>query len=64
VLSYVQGRSADVWKENVMKDLERNLLNCEIVGEFLMDLKKEFGGRGGRQRSKQGSRIEKIRARK
>jgi len=44
VLSYIQGGSADVWKENVIEDLERNLLNYEIVGEFLIDLKKEFGG--------------------
>ena len=26
-----------------MKDLERGLLNYKVVGEFLADLKEEFG---------------------
>lgn len=33
MLLYMQGGSADIWKENVIEDLER---------EFLADLKKEF----------------------
>ena len=44
VLSYVQGRSADIWKENILEDLKGELLEYEIVGEFLADIKKEFGG--------------------
>jgi len=39
----VQGELADIWKENVMEDLERKLLNYEAVGKFLADLKEEFG---------------------
>ena len=39
ILSYVQGGSADVWKENVMEELE-----YESVEDFLTSLKKEFGG--------------------
>jgi len=35
ILLYVQKGSADVWKENMLEDLE--------VGEFLARLKKEFG---------------------
>ena len=31
-------------KENILKDLERGLLEYEIVGEFLGDIKKEFEG--------------------
>ena len=27
-----------------MEDLERGLLEYEIVGEFLVDIKREFGG--------------------
>ena len=27
-----------------MKDLKRRLLNYEVVGEYLADLKEEFGG--------------------
>ena len=44
ILSYVQGGSADVWKENILEDLEKRLLEYETVGEFLVDIKKEFGG--------------------
>jgi len=43
VLSYVQGRSADVWKENILEDLETEKLEFESVGEFLAEIKKEFG---------------------
>ena len=44
VLSYVQGGSADVWKENVMEELESGKVEHESVEEFLTSLKKEFGG--------------------
>ena len=44
VLSYVQGGSADVWKENVMEELEAGEVEYESVEEFLTSLKKEFGG--------------------
>ena len=46
ILSYIQGRSSDVWKENVSEDLETGNLEYEIVEEFLVDLKKEFGWGG------------------
>ena len=44
VLSYVQGGLADVWKENVMEELEAGEVEYESVEEFLTILKKEFGG--------------------
>jgi len=44
VLSYVQGGSVDVWKENVMEELEIGEIEYETVEEFLISLKKEFGG--------------------
>ena len=34
---------ADIWKENILKDLETGSLEYEIVEEFLADLRKEFG---------------------
>ena len=34
--------SADVWKKNTLEDLEEKLLEYEIVGEFLADIRKEF----------------------
>jgi len=44
VLLYVQGGSADVWKENVMEELESGEVEYESVKEFLTSVKKEFGG--------------------
>ena len=45
MLSYVQEGSVDVWKENILEDLEIGNLEYEITEEFLADLEKEFGGR-------------------
>ena len=33
-----------MWKENILEDLERELLEYETVGEFLADIRKELGG--------------------
>ena len=46
VLSYVQGEVANIWKENVLEKLEAGKLEFETVGEFLAEIKKEFGGGG------------------
>ena len=35
---------ADIWKENILEDLEGGLLKYESVGEFLADIRKKFGG--------------------
>jgi len=43
VLSYVQGRSADIWKENILEKLEVGKAEYKSVGEFLAEIKKEFG---------------------
>ena len=34
----------DIWKENILEDLEKELLKYETAGEFLADIRKEFGG--------------------
>ena len=44
VLSYVQGGSADVWKENVMEELESGEMEYETIEEFFTNLRKEFSG--------------------
>ena len=44
VLSYVQGRTADIWKENVIEELEVGEMEYEMAEELLTVLKKEFGG--------------------
>ena len=33
-----------MWKENVLEELEAGELEFEIVGKFLVEIKKEFGG--------------------
>jgi len=43
ILLYVQGRAANVWKENVMKELELGELKYKTAEEFLTSLKREFG---------------------
>jgi len=40
----VQGESADVWKENLMEELESGEMEYESIEEFFTSLKKEFGG--------------------
>ena len=44
ILSHVQGGSADIWKENVMEELEAGEMEYETAEEFLIVLRKEFGG--------------------
>jgi len=44
ILSHVQGGSADIRKENVIEELEAGEVKYETVEEFLVSLKKEFGG--------------------
>ena len=44
ILSHVQGGSADIWKENVIEELKVGEMEYETVEEFLIVLRKEFGG--------------------
>jgi len=39
----MQGRLVDVWKKNILEDLEGELLEYKTVGEFLVDIRKKFG---------------------
>ena len=43
MLFFVQKESADIWKKNILEDLEEEVIEYELVGEFLMAIKKEFG---------------------
>jgi len=58
VLSYVQGGSADVWKENVIEELEAGEVEYETVEEFLTGLRKEFGG--GEEESVKAAELRKL----
>ena len=42
MLSYMQEGLADVWKENMLKDLKRGLLKYENIEKFLANIRKEF----------------------
>ena len=61
VLSYMQGGSVDVWKENVMEELEAGKVEYELVEEFLSSLKKRIWRE--RERISESSRIEEAGAR-
>jgi len=58
VLSYVQGGLADVWKENVMEELEAEEVEYKSVEEFLTSLRKEFGG--GEEESMKVAELRKM----
>ena len=58
VLSYVQGGSADMWKENMMEELESGEVEYESAEEFLTSLKKEF--RGGEEESIKAVELRKM----
>ena len=34
----------DIWKENILEDLEAGKVEYELAEEFLVEIKKEFGG--------------------
>ena len=40
ILSYIQRGSVDVWKENILEDLEAGEVEYESAGEFLVGLKR------------------------
>jgi len=42
IFSYMQGGLANIWKENVLEDLEPENLEYEIAEKFLANLKREF----------------------
>ena len=54
----MQGGTADVWKENVMEELEAEEVEYETVEEFLTSLKKEFGG--GEEESVKAAELRKL----
>jgi len=58
ILSHVQGGSADIWKENVMEELESGEVEYETAEEFSISLKKEFGG--GEEESMKAAELRKL----
>ena len=58
ILSYVQGGSADVWKENMMEELESGKMEYEKMEKFLIALKKEFSR--GEEKSVKTAELRKM----
>ena len=58
ILSYVQGRLADIWKENIIEELESGKVEYELAEEFLIGLKKEF--RGEEEESVKAAELRKL----
>jgi len=58
VLSHMQGGSADVWKENVLEELESGEMEYKTAEELLTTLKKEFGG--GEEESVKAAELRKL----
>ena len=58
MLSYMQEGAADMWKENVLEELEVGELEFETVKEFLVEIKKEFGG--GEEESVKVAELRKL----
>jgi len=58
ILSYVQGRVVDMWKENIMEELEAREIEYESAEEFLTSLKKEFGE--GEEESMKAAELRKL----
>jgi len=54
----VQEGAANMWKKNVLEELEVGKLEFETVGEFLAEIKKEFGG--GEEESVKAAELRKL----
>ena len=57
-MSYIHGGSADVWKENVIEEIEAGEVEYESAEEFLTSLRKEFGG--GEEESVKAAELRKM----
>ena len=54
----MQGGAANVWKENVLEELEVGKLEFETVREFLAEIKRKFGG--GEEESVKAAELRKL----
>ena len=43
MLSYIQGRVAEVWKDNLLDELSKGESEVEIVEELFKKMRNEFG---------------------
>jgi len=55
---YIQRGSANIWKKNIIEDLESESLVYTIIGEFLTDLEQNI--RGGNNETMKVIELKKI----
>ena len=58
ILSHVQEGSANIWKENVIEELEVGEMEYETAEEFLTVLRKKFGG--GEEEAVKAAELRKL----
>jgi len=58
ILSHVQEGSVDIWKENVMEELETGEMEYEMAEELLTVLKKKFGR--GKEEAVKAAELRKL----
>ena len=58
MLSHIQGESADVWRENIIEELEIGEVEYKSVNKFFTILKKEF--REGEEESMKVAELRKL----
>ena len=58
ILSHVQEGSVDIWKENVMEELETGEIEYETAKELLTVLKKKFGR--GEEKALKAAELRKL----
>jgi len=54
----VQREAPDIWKENVLEELEAGELEFETVEKFLVEIKREFGG--GEEEAVKAAELRKL----
>ena len=64
MLSYIQRGLADVWKENVLEDLEERILEYKLIEKFLIAIKVEEVGARRKDNGRVCSRVQKSGKRK
>jgi len=58
ILLHLQGGTVDIWKENVMEELEAGEMEYKMVKELLTVLKKEFGR--GEEKAVKAAELRKL----
>ena len=57
VLSYIQGETVEVWKENVMEEITEGMLEAETVEELFQKIRAEFG-----EMDEESRKVDKLQA--